>query len=136
MNKETIIKELIIKTSRSGGAGGQSVNKTETRVELFFDIHRSEGLSVVEKKRLFLKIKAKLIKGKLIRVVSQESRSQLANKETAIEKLLDLIIENIKVQKKRRATKVPYSKIQKRLADKKNKSNVKQNRGRIDPADH
>ena len=136
MNKETIIKELIIKTSRSGGAGGQSVNKTETRVELFFDIHQSEGLSVAEKKQLFLKIKSKLIKGKLIRIVSQESRSQLANKETAIEKLLDLIIENIKVQKRRRATKVPYSKIQKRLADKKNKSNVKQNRGRIDPADH
>ena len=61
MNKEAIIKELIFKTSRSGGAGGQSVNKIETRVELFFDIQCSEGLSAVEKKRLFLKLKAKLI---------------------------------------------------------------------------
>lgn len=136
MNKEAIIKELIFKTSRSGGAGGQSVNKIETRVELFFDIQCSEGLSAVEKKRLFLKLKAKLIKGTLIRVVSQESRSQLTNKEIAIDKLLGLIIENIKVQKRRRATKVPYSKIQKRLADKKSKSNIKQNRGRIDPTDH
>lgn len=136
MNKEAIIKELIFKTSRSGGAGGQSVNKIETRVELFFDIQCSEGLSAVEKKRLFLKLKAKLIKSTLIRVVSQESRSQLTNKEIAIDKLLGLIIENIKVQKRRRATKVPYSKIQKRLADKKSKSNIKQNRGRIDPTDH
>jgi ribosome-associated protein len=135
MNRETIIKELIIKTSRSGGAGGQNVNKTETRVELFFDVHQSEGLSVVEKKQLFLKIKSKLIKGKLIRIVSQESRSQLTNKETAIEKLLNLIIVNTKVQKRRRATKIPYSKIQRRLSDKKNKSNVKQNRRRIDSAD-
>ncbi|MBT6439422.1 MAG: aminoacyl-tRNA hydrolase [Flavobacteriales bacterium] len=119
MNRETIIKELIIKTSRSGGAGGQNVNKTETRVELFFDVHQSEGLSVVEKKQLFLKIKSKLIKGKLIRIVSQESRSQLTNKETAIEKLLNLIIVNTKVQKRRRATKIPYSKIQRRLSDKK-----------------
>ena len=111
-------------------------NKIETRVELFFDIQCSEGLSAVEKKRLFLKLKAKLIKGTLIRVVSQESRSQLTNKEIAIDKLLGLIIENIKVQKRRRATKVPYSKIQKRLADKKSKSNIKQNRGRIDPTDH
>ena len=128
MNKEIIIKELIIKTSRSGGAGGQSVNKTETRVEVFFDIHHSNGLSLNEKKRLFLKLKSKLIKSMHIRIVSQESRSQLTNKEAAIARLLELISENIKVQKKRKPTKVPYSKIQKRLSDKKKKSDVKANR--------
>jgi ribosome-associated protein len=136
MDRDTIIKELIFKTSRSGGAGGQSVNKTETRVEVFFDIHHSEGLNSGEKKRLFVKLQAKLVKGTLVRIVSQESRSQLANKEDAVEKLLELLAENSKVQKRRRPTKVPYSKVQKRLSNKKNRSNVKQNRGRIDPADH
>ncbi|MBL4623866.1 MAG: aminoacyl-tRNA hydrolase [Flavobacteriales bacterium] len=129
MDAETIIKELIIKTSRSGGAGGQHVNKTETRVEVFFDIHHSNGLTLVEKKQLFIKLKSKLIKGALIRIVSQESRSQQTNKGDVIEKLVKLISENIKVQKRRKATKVPYAKVQKRLADKKNRSNIKRTRG-------
>ncbi len=135
MDKEIIIKELIIKTSRSGGSGGQNVNKTETRVEVFFDVHLTEGLSWPEKKLVFSKLQSKLVKVTMLRIVAQESRSQLTNKETAIEKLFDLLTRSLVLQKKRRATKVPYSKIQKRLSDKKNKSNVKQNRRRIDPAD-
>ncbi|MBL4653544.1 MAG: aminoacyl-tRNA hydrolase [Flavobacteriales bacterium] len=128
MNKEIIIKELIIKTSRSGGAGGQHVNKTETKVEVFFDVYQSMGLSTEEKKRLSVKLQSKLIKGSLLRIVSQESRSQLGNKEDAIKKLLVLLGNSIKIPKKRKPTKVPYSKIQKRLSDKKKKSDVKANR--------
>ena len=130
--KDDFLKEVNFRTSRSGGKGGQNVNKVSTKVELIFNVGNSLIFSDEEKAILAEKLEGKLDSQGNLHVVSQKDRSQLANKEDAIEKALLLLDKALRVQKKRKATKVPKSVIEKRLVGKSVVSTKKQNRKRPD----
>lgn len=124
---DKIKTELLFSTSRSSGKGGQHVNKTETRVTLNWEFEESENLSEEQKALIREKAKSYLKKEK-IQFSDETSRSQVTNKENCIKKLDELLSIWLKVEKKRKATKIPKSVIRKRLNDKRRKSEVKQNR--------
>ena len=120
--------EIKYKTARSGGKGGQNVNKVETMVEGYWDVEGSPLFSEEEKARLIIKLANKInADGKLL-VKSQEERSQLANKEIVQRKMNDLIAKALLVPKKRRPTKPSLGSKLKRLETKKKASFIKQNR--------
>lgn len=126
--KELLTKEISISVSRSGGPGGQHVNKVSTRVEVRLNIPNSTVLNDRQKKRLLDKLSSKLsVQGDLI-VTSQESRSQLSNKAIALEKLLSLIEKALTPAKKRIPTKIPKKTKEKRLAEKKKMAEKKASR--------
>jgi ribosome-associated protein len=130
MNQNIIISELTFLTSRSGGKGGQHVNKTESKVELVFDLENSEGLSEEEKEWLRTKLSSKLKDGK-IHIVSQNDRSQIKNKAVALEKFYDLLKKSLVKPKKRKPTKISKAVKEKRLNAKKIRKEVKQTRRKI-----
>lgn len=130
--KDDFIKEITFKTSRSGGKGGQNVNKVATKVELIFNIGDSLLFSDAQKSVLTEKLEGKLDSEGNLHVISQKHRSQLANKDDAIEKALIMLTKALHVQKKRKPTKVPKSVIEKRLESKLVISVKKQNRKRPD----
>jgi len=134
-SKEEFIREIIFRTSRSGGKGGQHVNKVSTRVELIFNPGQSALFSEGERARLLDKLAGKLDSEGHLHVVSQESRSQAVNKERAIEKTLELLEKALHVKKQRKATKVPKAVIEKRLMNKQVNAEKKENRKRLRPAD-
>jgi ribosome-associated protein len=121
-------KEIEIKASRSSGKGGQNVNKVSTKIELIFDVNASDLLSGEEKEIINEKLSNRISKeGKLI-LQSQESRSQLTNKEIAIEKLYELLESALKKEKPRKATKPSKAKKEQRLQVKKVISEKKKSR--------
>ena len=108
MNKfeKDLTSELTFNTSRSGGKGGQNVNKVETKVELIFDINNSQILTEEEKEIFRDKAKTFINQEGLLKVISQKHRSQQRNKEEAINKFKRLI-ENIFKERKRRKKTFP-----------------------------
>lgn len=128
INQEVIFKEIEFQTSRSSGKGGQHVNKTESRVSLFFNIEGSEAFSAQEKELLLIKFANRLNKESTIQIDVEKSRSQIKNKEIARKQLLNLLEEGLIVKKERKATKPNKKAIQKRIKDKKRQSEKKQNR--------
>ena len=132
MNIEKIIKELKFKAVRSGGAWGQHVNKVSSKVELIFDLQNSEELSIEEKELLLKNLKSKLTKEGVLLLQCDESRSQNKNKELVIKRFLELIINGLKVPKKRKPTKPTKSSIRKRLDKKKKLAYKKAYRKRPD----
>lgn len=129
MNKELILKELQFKAVRSGGAGGQHVNKVSSKVELTFDIENSESLTPNEKERLISKLGSRLTKENVLLLSVDESRSQHKNKVLVIQKLFELLEKALIVRKKRLKTKPSKSAIEKRLQSKKKAALKKANRG-------
>jgi ribosome-associated protein len=119
MNTELMIKELKFKAVRSGGAGGQHVNKVSSKIELTFDLENSESFTEEEKALLIQKLKSKLTKENVLLLQCDESRSQHKNKEIAIDRFLNIISSGLKVQKPRKETKPSKSSIVKRLEKKK-----------------
>lgn len=124
--------EFTFSTSRSGGPGGQNVNKVSSKVELRFNIKTSNLLSIEEKDTILIKLINKINNDGELVLVSQTERSQLANKEKVIEKFYALIIKALTVQKKRKPTKPTRSSKEKRLEGKKVKSEKKNLRKPID----
>ena len=118
-------KEAEFSASKSSGPGGQNVNKVNSKVELRLNIEHSRLLTKEEKAILFLKLANKINKDGELIVVSQTERSQLGNKEKASEKLNALIVQALKTDKKRIATKTPRFVKENRLKDKKNKAVIK-----------
>lgn len=123
-------REIVFKTSRSGGKGGQNVNKVSTKVELCFDVVNSALLEDEKKDRLFKKLKNKINKEGILSVISQTERSQLKNKEIALRKFYDLLAEAFFVPKKRKPTKPGKAAKEKRLKEKKKRGERKITRGR------
>jgi ribosome-associated protein len=119
MKIENLLKELKFKAVRSSGAGGQHVNKVSSKVELLFDLQNSIELTLEEKELLLKNLSNKLTKEQILMLNCDESRSQHKNKEIVIDRFIALIIQNLKIPKKRKASKPTKLSIQKRLDKKK-----------------
>lgn len=132
MDKEKIISELNFKAVRSSGAGGQNVNKVSSKVVLSFDLLNSNALSDDEKLLLEQNLEPRLTNDKVLILNCDEDRSQLKNKEIVIKRFFQIIKQNLIVPKERKATKVPKSVIKKRIQNKRNLSEKKQNRKKPD----
>ena len=120
--------ELQFKTSRSGGPGGQNVNKLETRVEVFFDVVNSPSIPDYIRQRLLNNLTTQLDSAGILHIVAQDTRSQWKNKQLAIERLTDLLKSALIVRKKRIATKPTHTAREVRLRTKKARSKTKQMR--------
>lgn len=120
--------EIKYKTARSGGKGGQNVNKVETMVEGYWHVEGSQLFSADEKLLLSSKLANKITAGGMLLVKSQEERSQLANKQIVQAKMNALIAKALIVPKKRRPTKPSLGSKLKRLEIKKKSALIKQNR--------
>ena len=120
--------EITYKTSRSGGAGGQHVNKVSSKVELCFDVPGSKLLSAEQKSHILKKLNARISSEGILRIVAQSERSQLRNKKHALEKFNELITSSFAVRKKRKASKIPKAIKEKRLRAKKLKAEIKKRR--------
>lgn len=117
--------EFIFSTSRSGGPGGQNVNKVSTKVELRFNLVSTSLFTDSEKEIIFRKLKNKINKeGELI-LVSQSERTQLMNKKKVTEKFYVVVSKALTVPVKRRSTKPTFASKVKRLEEKKNRGNIK-----------
>jgi len=120
--------ELTFKASRSGGSGGQNVNKVSTKIELNFDVANSQLLSEDQKAILLSKLGNRLTKDGMLQLISQTERTQLRNKKLAIDKFHQLIAECFVVQKKRRPTKISKAVKERRLVAKKRNAEIKKMR--------
>ena len=128
MNWNTILAELTFRTSRSSGAGGQHVNKTETKVEVLFNVNDSEGLAEEEKKMVHARLAARINDEGILIMSSQKSRSQFSNKEDVIERLRVLIEKALTPKVKRKRTKPSQESIEDRLTQKKMNAEKKTSR--------
>lgn len=122
---DRILPEMIFTTSRSGGPGGQHVNKVESKVTLRWDVARSTRLTESEKATLMERLRARLTAEGVLLLSVQESRSQSENKEGALRKLHDLLVEALRKRKARKPTKATASSRKKRLESKKARSEKK-----------
>ncbi|MBC7525198.1 MAG: aminoacyl-tRNA hydrolase [Flavobacterium sp.] len=132
MEKDKILSELKYKAIRSSGAGGQNVNKVSSKVVLNFDVLKSEGLEEEEKELVKIKLESRLTADFILILNCDEDRSQLKNKEIITKRFLSLIENALKVPKPRKPTKIPKAVVAKRLNDKANTAEIKQNRRKPD----
>ena len=115
--------EIILRVSRSSGPGGQHANKTESRVEATFDVLASAALSDVQKARVVAKA------GPVLRAVAQDERSQLRNRELAVERVVGQLRAALYVERPRVATRPTLGSKERRLEEKKRTGAVKKGRG-------
>lgn len=125
---ENLISEVKYKYSRSSGPGGQSVNKVSTQVELLFDVSSSVVLSKHEKTIILEKLKNRITNDGVLALKSDETRSQLKNKELVLNRFFKLLEEALKPIKERKPTKKSKASVEKRLKDKKLQSEKKKDR--------
>jgi ribosome-associated protein len=123
--------ELTVELSRSGGPGGQHVNKTETRVRLRFHLDESAVLSADQKRRLRARYPAHMTSDGTLFVVCDKYRSQHRNLDEARERLAQMILNGLKVAKRRKKTKPTRASRERRLNAKKQRSQVKSDRKKI-----
>lgn len=121
--------ELKVRTSRSGGPGGQHANTSDTRVEITFDVAGSASLGPRQKARLLERL------GPEVRVVAGDERSQARNRALAVERLAERLAEALKVDAPRRATRPTKSSARARLDAKSRRSDTKRLRRRPDATD-
>jgi len=120
--------ELDVRVSRSSGAGGQHVNKTSSRVEIFWNVLASPTLSEEQRARLRQRLASRITGEGNIRVVASDTRSQTRNRELAEERLAELVQHALVVPKKRRPTKPTKASREARLESKKRHSSKKADR--------
>ncbi|HEY7207021.1 MAG TPA: alternative ribosome rescue aminoacyl-tRNA hydrolase ArfB [Gaiellaceae bacterium] len=111
--------EIVYRTSRSSGPGGQHAQKTETRVEAVFDVEASPSLSAAQKRRVVARA------GSVLRAVAQDERSQARNRELALERLVGQLREALRVPRRRVATRPSAASKERRLEQKKRRGETK-----------
>ena len=118
--------EIELRFSRSSGPGGQHAQKSETRVEALFDVEASNALSDVQKRRVVARA------GPVLRAIAQDERSQWRNRELAVERLVEVLREALRVPRVRKPTRPTAASRERRLEGKRRRSQVKRLR-RGDP---
>jgi ribosome-associated protein len=113
------LSEVELRFSRSSGPGGQHANTSETRVEAILDVEASSALTEAQKRRVLAKA------GPIVRAIAQDERSQLRNRELAIERLVEQLRQALKVERRRVATKPTRAARERRLESKKRRSQTK-----------
>jgi ribosome-associated protein len=124
INEELTIplQEIVVRTSRSSGPGGQHANVTASRVEASFDVEASRALTPAQRERLLARA------GTRVAAVSQDARSQRVNRELALERLAVRVRRALAVPKRRRATKPTAASQERRLAQKRRAAERKRER--------
>jgi ribosome-associated protein len=118
--------EIELRTSRSSGPGGQHAQKSETRVEALLDVEASSALTEAQKRRVAAKL------GPVLRAVAQDERSQARNRELATERLVAMLREALRVERKRMPTKPTEAARQRRLDEKRRRGDLKRLRRELD----
>ena len=118
--------EIELRFSRSSGPGGQHAQKSDTRVEATFDVAASQGLSEMQKRRVLAKA------GPVLRAVAQDERSQWRNRELATERLVASLREALRVPRRRRPTRPSKAAVERRLEQKRRRSQLKRRRRGLD----
>lgn len=141
MNSETHIEvtprlaiprsELAYRATRSGGPGGQHVNTSSTRVELLWNLDASPSISDEQRARLKVKLRKRIGADGVFRLTSTGSRSQYQNKEDVTRRFANMLEQALRIPKPRKKTRVPRAVKEARLQSKKNRSKVKQQRGKV-----
>ena len=127
--------ELDIRASRSGGPGGQHVNTSSTRIEVWWDVAGSPSLTDEQRARLLARLATRLDGEGRLRIVASESRSQLRNREAAVERLAEIVAAALRVAKPRKRTKPSRAAKAARLEAKRRRSATKRERRRPRPDD-
>ncbi|MDY7000816.1 MAG: alternative ribosome rescue aminoacyl-tRNA hydrolase ArfB [Thermodesulfobacteriota bacterium] len=122
--------ELSFTASRSSGPGGQHVNKTSTRITLLFDVAGSPSLTETQKALISRKLANRMNKQGVLRIVSQTTRSQQANKERAVARFAEILGNALRRAKPRKKTQVSPEARQRRLEAKKRRGQIKRGRAR------
>ena len=133
MTSIDLASEIIFQTTRSGGKGGQNVNKVETAVIGYVDINSSLILTEEQKLLIIEKLSNRINNEGMLFVKSQTYRTQLENKDEVIHKINELVVKALEKKKKRKPTKISKAAKEKRLEGKKKKGDIKEGRRRVDP---
>jgi ribosome-associated protein len=120
------LAEVQLRFSRSSGPGGQHAQKSETRVEAVFDVEASDALTGTQKRRVVAR------SGPVLRAVAQDERSQLRNRELAVERLVEQLRQALKVERRRVPTKPTEASRRRRLEEKQRRSRTKRLRRDLD----
>jgi ribosome-associated protein len=132
VNASLLYHELDFTASRSGGPGGQNVNKVNSKISVRFDVPHSEILTEEEKEVILQRLSSYLTKDGILQLASQESRSQLDNKEAVVAKLDALLAKAFEKRKPRKKSKPTHAAVQKRIQGKKHLSEKKKWRQKPD----
>jgi len=120
--------ELVFTASHSSGPGGQNVNKVSSRVTLWFDVVNSPSLSEEQKDLVMRRLASRIGKDGVLRVISQQTRSQVENKELAIERFIELLRDAVRLVPVRKKTRVSKGAKLRRLEEKKQRGILKSRR--------
>lgn len=126
-------EELRFVTSRASGPGGQNVNKVETRVSVLFDVDASPSLDAEARARLHERLAGRISRTGVLRVTCQRHRTQAANREGAVARLVELLASALREEAPRRPTRVPRAAKRRRLEAKRRRAAVKAGRSAPDP---
>ena len=127
------MSELHFRFARSSGPGGQHVNRSATQVELLFDVAGSPSLDETQRQRVLRKLRSRIDKEGILHLFSQETRSQLRNREEVVGRFQELMREALHVPKRRRPTRPTRGARERRLEGKRRRSEAKRDRRPVPP---
>lgn len=123
--------EIDYRATRAGGPGGQHVNTSSTRVELLWNVETSTAITDEQRTRLKVKLRKRIGEDGMLRLTSATHRSQHQNKEDVTRRFAKMLEQALQIPKARKKTKVPRAVKEARLKSKKNRSRIKQQRGKV-----